>query len=230
MELLLIYIASILTSAFFQTINKFKIFKSLADKGYVLDFEQLKNNKEDLSSSINYITVIPIVNVLYEIYRMLDFHFNGNSYVDSLIENNYTKKMSAFELDEYNKKPTGINIILAMSKYSQMLKSSYYYKDEQGLANDSINFIYDEYGLKIINRTGRFLYMNHDDLEKYIYTNLIPFIKPNSNIIIKPKEIEVPHLKDKKLEEDINNYFNNLKDNLDKVDEQPKIRTLSKRK
>ena len=94
----------------------------------------------------------------------------------------------------------------------------------------SIKFIYDEYGLKIINRTGRFLYMNHDDLEKYIYTNLIPFIKPNSNIIIKPKEIEVPHLKDKKLEEDINNYFNNLKDNLDKVDEQPKIRTLSKRK
>lgn len=48
MELLLIYIASILTSAFFQTINKFKIFKSLADKGYVLDFEQLKNNKGDL--------------------------------------------------------------------------------------------------------------------------------------------------------------------------------------
>lgn len=122
MELVLIYLGTIVASFVIELDNGFQMFKDVADAGYKIDVEKMsefinkmRNNRK--SESLLRIFV-PIYNILRAMQLRMQYIQQKFSVLDQLNVMDCIEEMTESEKIEYAKKPTGLNALLVSLKSS----------------------------------------------------------------------------------------------------------------
>jgi len=118
MEILIIWIGTIIASFQMQMCTVSKMLKDIADNGYKIDIKkatELSNQLNPDAAKINLISfLIPIYNIVSVLERGMLYNNVRNTIIDRLKVIDCLASMSKEEEEEYKKKPTALNAIQIM--------------------------------------------------------------------------------------------------------------------
>ena len=150
MELLIIWILTIITSFGMKFIQELRIFKDIADLGYKVDLNELSEVDKELNKSHhNMLNVaflellIPIYNMVSVLERTIQYSSNKAYFLEQLKFMDCIERMSRFEYGEYQKKSTGLNAVVIPIICEKRLKNA---KVLKIISNNDISLIYYEVG------------------------------------------------------------------------------------
>jgi len=128
MELIFIWILTIIVSFAIQSNMMMQMFKILADQGYKLNLDKLVNITNQIDESAEKISCLALLIPGYNLFKSIQICTNFIQHKD-LILNQYdvmgvVEEMSEWEILEYNKKPTGLNAYLLPIKLKQEMDNS----------------------------------------------------------------------------------------------------------
>ena len=116
MELVLIYLGTVIASFILELDNGFQMFKDVADAGYKIDIDKMsefmnkiRNNQKQESLLRIF---VPIYNVLRAMQIRMQYIQQRFLVLDQLNVMDCIEEMTEAEKIEYSKKPTGLNAIL----------------------------------------------------------------------------------------------------------------------
>lgn len=116
MELVLVYLGTIIASFVIELDNGFQMFKDVADAGYKIDIDKmseftnkLRNNKKQESLLRIF---VPIYNILRAMQIRMQYIQQRFIVLDQLNVMDCLEEMTESEKEEYSKKPTGLNALL----------------------------------------------------------------------------------------------------------------------
>lgn len=116
MELLIIWIATIIASFYMEITNELRMFKDVADAGYKVDVSQLSNFGKQLNpdaSKVNLLSMLILgVNMLTVFQRAIQYNNVRPFVLDQLHVIDALEEMSELEKEEYAKNPTGFNAVM----------------------------------------------------------------------------------------------------------------------
>lgn len=114
LDLIIIYILSLITSLGMNIALYFKMSKDIADQGYKIDIEKtsefLKQFKE-LQQQNKIILFLPIVNIFAQYMALLKYVQNRYMVVDEFRVIGCLQQFTKEEEEAYNKKPTGLTAV-----------------------------------------------------------------------------------------------------------------------
>lgn len=128
MELIFIWILTIIVSFAMQNNMMMQIFKEIADQGYMLNLDKLLKVTNQIDESAKKVSCLALLIPGYNLFKSMQLYTNFIQHKD-LILNQYDvmgviEEMSEWELLEYNKKPTGLNAYLLPIKLKQEMNNS----------------------------------------------------------------------------------------------------------
>ena len=157
MEIILVYLGTIIMGFVFELDNTFTMYKDVADAGYKIDNDRMKefanrmNPKQNNNSLLR--LLIPIYNIIKPMMIRLQYNQQKFALLDQLDVMDCLEEMTETEKVEYAKKPTGLNAILIPLKTKiELSKALKFEFKEEG----TIWFIFDEKqkDIKIVKAEG----------------------------------------------------------------------------
>lgn len=128
MEFILFWITSIIASLGLELANELKIFKDIADAGYKFDLKRINelqkqispNNKKNMYFSF----IIPLINIFTVLKRTVQYSNMRQEILKQFDIIGLLEEMNELEKEEYLKKPTGLNAIIAPIKANSRLENA----------------------------------------------------------------------------------------------------------
>ena len=112
MNIIEIYIASLLASLGISTINELRMYKDCADNGYRLDSERINKSRfrreNEIPQNMSLLLFVPGVNIIHTIYNVLNYEANHNKVFNKLKELKATERMTNEEFRTYEEFPIGL--------------------------------------------------------------------------------------------------------------------------
>lgn len=128
MELLVLWLGTIVASFGMEIANELRIFKDVADAGYKVDIYRLSELGNQLNPNAKKITLlsmlIPIFNVMQVFQRIAQYNNNRPMMLDQLGVIGALEEMSEIEKTEYSKNPTGLNAFVVPLKLEKRLSEA----------------------------------------------------------------------------------------------------------
>lgn len=116
MELVLIYLGTVIASFIIELDNGFQMFKDVADAGYKIDIDKMSEFMNKIRNSQKQESLlrifVPIYNVLRAMQIRMQYIQQRFLVLDQLNVMDCIEEMTEAEKIEYSKKPTGLNAIL----------------------------------------------------------------------------------------------------------------------
>jgi len=108
---IILWIVTVLSSLGIQVMNKLRIYKDVADKGYKINAKKLSEMANQVLSVFYRISlstlIVPIFN-LYSVFKKM-FAYDKNSLLNFLKTNDALEEMSQEDKKQYSSNPTGFN-------------------------------------------------------------------------------------------------------------------------
>lgn len=159
MELLILWIGSIIVSFSMEIINELKIFKDVADQGYKIDISRINeltkaSNKENAKNTLMTL-LIPGVNIASVLQRTMQYNSTRWMLIDQLKVMDFVTPFTKEEQQKYNQKPTvmnaiSLNVLTSTEKRTSNASISYL----EGKKKNTIYFKYENKKLIIVSAKG----------------------------------------------------------------------------
>lgn len=174
-ELIIIYLLTVILSFFGEMSNSFMIFKDVASAGYKMDILKMSDITKEMKISSGKNSNLRLLVPIYNLYKVLESRYK---YVQQrqfvLSELNIfdvLEEMTESEKEEFQKKPTGFNAMLIMVK--SHLNDAQNHQEEvtiTGFQNDWLLYSKDEKTGKItiLKAEGKFSDMTVEEQKEYI--------------------------------------------------------------
>ena len=111
MAMLIFWIVTILISFGMNFSTILQMFKDVADIGYIVNKDNIGNNtngNDEIKPDILFM-LVPIVNIMQSMEFTMKYNNNKSYVIDKLKIQDALDEMTTYELEAYNKKPTGFN-------------------------------------------------------------------------------------------------------------------------
>lgn len=186
MEILIIWLFTILASLGIEISNELRIFKDVADAGYKIDTEGLSEFNEQLfpnETKIELLSIlVPGINIFKVFQRTMQYNNARFVILDQLRVMNVLEEMSEIEKIEYMKNPTGLNTLALHSKVQKRLLDALVLKVDDG--NISGEIFYETCGgggdnldITILDATGSVAKLSKKEQKKLIFKSWKPVIQ-----------------------------------------------------
>lgn len=120
LQFLIIWITTILTSVGADISLAFKMIKDVADSGYKIKMDRMKEVSDALNPNVkqmnNFIKLIPIINLMKSFSDLVEYSKARNRVFDSLNVLDCVEEMTDEEKEQYMLKPTAFNAIVIYAK------------------------------------------------------------------------------------------------------------------
>lgn len=148
MELLIIWLTTIIISFEIETISFLRMCKDLADNGYKFNLKKIVELKNQINPrELKYkqiLKFIPIFNILNELSIMFQYNNNKSLLIDNFRIFNMIEEFTDLEKEEYLKKPTMLNALLAPVKAASRLSKAYELEIETDIESSKIFYEINE--------------------------------------------------------------------------------------
>ncbi len=150
MEILIIWIITVIASFCLEISNDFRMFKDVADAGYKIDSKRLSELGKQLnpngSKIKSLLMLIPMLNIMLVFQRAIQYNNIRPMVLDQLRVMDSLEEMSEIEKAEYQKNPTGLNALIVPLKSEIKLSKATLIKINNG---NEHSVIYYEMGKTI---------------------------------------------------------------------------------
>jgi len=136
MELLIIWVITIVASLVMQVAQEMRMFKDIANEGYKIDLKRLTELTSELNpnaiKTIKMGFLIPIANILLVMQRAMQYNNHRHMIGDQLSVMGCLTRMDEEEQDWYNKMPNGLMALLISGNGFSKDTKKITYVDEKG--------------------------------------------------------------------------------------------------
>ena len=172
--ILLAYLSSLIITFGIRGVNFFILIKDLASEFYELDFDALKD--DDLLEHFNfkkidYKSFIPMYNIFKSIESFVLYFKNYADLCDDMEGLGIIFPMANFEIYEYQKNPTFMNLLKVLKKgRERRLKANYFEAIDKGEIKGQVYYEGEE-DVDILDTTIDFSDMLISDVRRIVKTN-----------------------------------------------------------
>ena len=144
MELVLLYLLTIILSVYNNLSLVNNTIKDIANLDYRLDLKRIRelqskfNNNNSNNNLILY-TVCPILNIILSTQALITYFKTRNQVLETLDKLDSVYLMDEIELEEYNKKRTGFNALKTWVKTDDLKSNPVIVEDELNKINETIS-------------------------------------------------------------------------------------------
>lgn len=128
MNLITFWVATIIGSFGAQFVNELRLFKDVADAGYKVDMQRMKDFQNRVMPNTKKINILslfmPIFNIAYVCKNIINYNNNRPMILDQLNAIGVLEEMTGYEKREYLRKPTALNAIIIPLKIDIKLKNA----------------------------------------------------------------------------------------------------------
>ena len=236
MELLLTWISTIGISWIMVITTLLKLYKEIAKSGYKMCTSQNKSEYQDIDpQNISILTLfVPIINLIYSSKMTIHINQNMEDMIYQLKILGVIEPMNELEIEEFEKKPTGLNAMLAPAKAQLRIdNAAKIIITKEGNKNGKIYFEFEENlkDVRILKVTGVAKELTEEEQKERIKDFWDDFMKKiinNPNLFDNVYEVKESHIiigsgesKDKK--EIIEEALKEIKNEEEKTDTTDKI-------
>jgi len=158
MELLVIWLGSVVVSLGMDTALAFKMFKDVADQGYKIDFKRFSELGKQLNPDARKMSIlglfIPIANILLKFDQALKYNNARPFIADQLRVMDCIEPFSKDEEENYSKKPTGLNAMITAIKSELGINDDKTLTFTDGDEKSSISYKEAKDGTRIITKVS----------------------------------------------------------------------------
>ena len=116
MNYLVLWIGTIIGSFGAELVNELRMFKDIADAGYKVDLQKMADFQNKLMPDANKVNLlsmlIPVYNIMNICKNIINYNNVRPMLLDQLNVMGVLEEMSAYEKEEYLKKPTALNALI----------------------------------------------------------------------------------------------------------------------
>ena len=120
LQFLIIWIITVLASIGADTSLAFKMIKDVADSGYKIKLDRMKEVSDALNPNVkqmnNFIKLIPVINLMKSFSDLVEYSNVRNNLLDEFSVLDCVEEMTDEEKKQYMLKPTAINAIVIYAK------------------------------------------------------------------------------------------------------------------
>lgn len=120
LQFLIIWITTVLASIGADTSLAFKMIKDVADSGYKIKLDRMKEVSDALNPNVkqmnNFIKLIPVINLMKSFSDLVEYSNVRNNLLDEFSVLDCVEEMTDEEKKQYMLKPTAINAIVIYAK------------------------------------------------------------------------------------------------------------------
>ncbi len=205
MELVLLYLLTIVLSTYNNLSLVNNIIKDIANLGYRLDLKkigELQNKfNNNSNNNLTLYTVCPILNIILSTQALITYFKTRNQVLETLDKIDAVYLMDEIELEEYNKKRTGFNALKTWVKTDDLKSEPIIVEDELNkisyyTLNDKIVILDASGDVAKLSREKQldFILMSH--LKNF--ESMLDEIKVNVNQEVKENDKEIVKKSDRK--------------------------------
>lgn len=227
-ELIIIYILTIVLSFIGEMSNAFMMFKDIASAGYKMDIHKMNEIAKQMEISSGKNSTLRLFIPIYNLYKVLVSRYKYVQQRQFILSElniyDVLEEMTESEKQEFQKKPTGFNAMWIMAK---SLLNEVQKNQEKvimiGLQNDWLLYSKDEKTGKItiLKAEGNFSNMSIEEQKEYILKDNLKQIGENNKIKEKNEtKIEVSVSDTTKTREEKIKELEELKQELLSIDEE----------
>lgn len=174
-ELIIIYLLTVILSFFGEMSNAFMIFKDVASAGYKMDIKKMNDISKQMKISSGKNSNIRLLIPLYNLYKVLESRYKYIQQRQFILSElniyDVLEEMTESEIEEFQKNPTGFNAMWIMAKsHLNEEKSNQEKVTLTGFQNDWILYSKDEKNgeITILKAEGKFSDMTMEEQKEYI--------------------------------------------------------------
>ena len=152
------------------------VVKDLADRGYKFNLDNMANVTNKINSMNGKYKVlnkifpfIPVINILYMLKLAMDYSSNRENLINQLRILGALEIMDDLEQEEYEKKETGLNALLAPKKAEMRLNEALRMKISQNGREGEIFYEVCDGKINVIKATGPALKFSKEEQEDLVY-------------------------------------------------------------
>ena len=215
MEILVIWLGTVIASFGMEISHTLRIFKDIADAGYKCDLKRVNELSEHFSPDSSKKTLISLLVIGYNIFYVFDEVNKYNNarpmFLSQLDVAGVLEEMTDEEKKEYLKEPTGLNAIKIQIKSESKKKDVHTFviknKNEKGKIFYKFNDTYDD--VTVLKATGTLSRLTEEEQKKIVMDSWKEFVtsgveqyggeeefikalKSDSNLHIEKKEESKP--------------------------------------
>jgi len=171
MELMILWIITIVLSFIFDIKNRFRIFKDVADEGYKININRMSELNKDINpdqTKITYLSLlVPFINLVIVIDKILKYNESRPMILEQLSVMDALDEMTDYEKEEYKKHPTSFNAFLTPIKSEIDLKNAIIVKITDAKGTSEIFYKRDSKfdDIKILKVNGPLSSLNNEELK-----------------------------------------------------------------
>ena len=183
MEILVIWLGTVIASFGMEISHTLRIFKDIADAGYKCDLKRVNELSEHFSPDSSKKTLISLLVIGYNIFYVFDEVNKYNNarpmFLSQLDVAGVLEEMTDEEKKEYLKEPTGLNAIKIQIKSESKKKDvktlSVKKKNEKGKIFYKFNDTYDD--VTVLKATGTLSRLTLEEQKKRVMDSWKNFVK-----------------------------------------------------
>ena len=183
MEILVIWLGTVIASFGMEISHTLRIFKDIADAGYKCDLKRVNELSEHFSPDSSKKTLISLLVIGYNIFYVFDEVNKYNNarpmFLSQLDVAGVLEEMTDEEKKEYLKEPTGLNAIKIQIKSESKKKDVHTLvikkKNEKGNIFYKFNDTYDD--VTVLKATGTLSRLTEEEQKKRVMDSWKNFVK-----------------------------------------------------
>ena len=175
--LLLGYLGTIVISLSIRGINKFLLVKDLASRFYKVDIDSLSDESDEIEffnlKMVDYKSFIPVYNLFKSIGGLVEYYINFEDICDELEDRGIIYSMANFEVYEYRKNPSIINLFKVLRQGRKRLMEANYFEamNEDGEVEAQAFYEGNDENIVILDIMGKFDDMLTSEIREILKTN-----------------------------------------------------------
>lgn len=155
MDLILMWVGTLVFSGLMKLCNELRIFKDVADNGYKIDLDKLAQfNRKKNNTGI--VTLIPIVNMMNEVMNASNYNRIKYTLIDQLKVQGALIELSDLEKKIYAKHPTSISAFLLPIKAGMIIDTTENIEVREKYRKGNIYYRKEKNGFDVVETTGIF--------------------------------------------------------------------------
>lgn len=206
MELVLLYLLTIVLSVYNNLSLVSNIVKDIANLDYRLDLKRIgelqsKFNNNNSNNNLILYTVCPILNIILSTQALITYFKTRNQVLETLDKLDVVYLMDEIELEEYNKKRTGFNALKTWVKTDDLKSNPVIVEDE---LNKILYYILND-KIVILDVSGDVAKLSKDKQLDFIlmshlktFESMLDEIKVNANQEVNKNDKEIVKKSDRK--------------------------------
>ena len=170
------YLGTIIVSLSVRGVNKFLFIKDLASHFYKVDIDSLNDESDDIEyfnfKKIDYKSFIPGYNLVKSIACLIKYCQDYDDICDELEDKGIIYTMANFEIYEYRKNPSIINLFKVLKRGRERLMEANYFEamNDKGEVEAQVFYEGNE-DINILDTMGKFESMLTSEVKEVIKTN-----------------------------------------------------------